>query len=339
MKRLSRQTGISLVEILVAMVISLFLLGGIIQVYAGNRATFAFTNSLAEIQENARFALDTMSQDLRLAGDWGCVDTDPDSLPIGKQRFFNVNDTLGAGNPAGYDNNLHDFTGPTPVQGTNDTGLNGSDTLIVRGGKPGKATVQSPFQAQTNNRLVTDGITSIVAGDLVLVMRCGTNQGRPEVEADILRVTDSTPLGGGAQRQLEFSTTKSQIFQNDAAVIELQTVTYTVANGASGEPALFRQEFNAAAEELIEGVDDMQILYGVDSDDDGFANQYMPANNVANFDNVASVRIMLLLRSVEERVTETPQTYTFNGVTTTAGDTRLRQVFTATVALRNRLGR
>ena len=65
MKHISKQKGISLVEILVALVISLFLLGGIVQVYLGNKTTFKFTNALAEIQENGRFALDWMSQDLR----------------------------------------------------------------------------------------------------------------------------------------------------------------------------------------------------------------------------------------------------------------------------------
>ena len=66
MKLVSKQIGISLVEVLVALVISLFLLGGIVQVYVGNKVTFKFTNALAEVQENGRFALDLMSQDLRL---------------------------------------------------------------------------------------------------------------------------------------------------------------------------------------------------------------------------------------------------------------------------------
>ena len=78
MKGLSKQIGISLVEILVALVISLFLLGGIVQVYVGNKTTFAFTNALAEVQENGRFALDLMSQDLRLVNQWGCISFDPD---------------------------------------------------------------------------------------------------------------------------------------------------------------------------------------------------------------------------------------------------------------------
>ena len=120
-------------------------------------------------------------------------------------------------------------------------------------------------------------------------------------------------------------------------MIELQTVTYSIANGASGEPSLFRTEFGTALE-LVEGIEEMQILYGVDSDNYQFANQYLSSNNVADFEDVVSIRVMLLVRSIDDFVAEAPQTYSFNGAQTTPADRRLRQVFTATVALRNRIG-
>ena len=79
-------------------------------------------------------------------------------------------------------------------------------------------------------------------------------------------------------------------------------------------------------------------VHGVADDNDQFANQYFTADNVLDFDDVVSVRIMLLVRSLDDFVTEDPQTYTFNGVQTTAADRRIRQIFTATIALRNRIG-
>jgi type IV pilus assembly protein PilW len=328
MKNLGKQCGISLVEILVALVISLFLLGGIVQVYLGNKTTFKFTNALAEIQENGRFALDSMSQDLRLSNEWGCVKFNPADTD-------NINNTINTGTFAGYNSNFHDFVGEDAIVGTNNAGLNGSDTLTVRGGKPGQANVQSPFVlAGTASLNVTAG-SRIGQGDFVLVTRCGANDLLIEAEADILRVTTATTVA--ANTLLTFAGSKSQQYQNDASVIELQTVNYSIANGASGQPALFRTEFGTAVE-LVEGVQDLQILYGVDSDNDQFANQYLSSNNVADFDDVVSIRVMLLLRSIDDFVAEAPQTYSFNGAQTTAGDRRLRQVFTTTVALRNRIG-
>jgi type IV pilus assembly protein PilW len=322
-----KQLGISLVEVLVALVISLFLLGGIIQVYVGNKATFSFTNALAEVQENGRFALDTMSQDLRLANEWGCV-------PFNSADTDNINNTLNSGTVAGYQAALHDFVGEEGIEGVNNT-ANGTDSITIRGSKPGQANVKSPFIASGTATLNTTTGSRIGAGDIVLVTRCGANDLLIETEADLLRVTSAT--SDAVKTVLTFSGNKSQQFENDATVIELQTVTYTVAAGASGQPSLWRSEFGVDVE-LVEGVDDMQILYGVDNNSDEFANQYVTANNVADFDDVVSVRIMLLLRSLDDFVIEAPQVYTYNGTTTTAGDRRLRQVFTTTVALRNRIG-
>lgn len=337
MKHLSKQTGISLVEVLVALVISLFLLGGIVQVYVGNKVTFKFTNALAEVQENGRFALDLMSQDLRLANQWGCVAFDPTDTT-------NINDTLNAGTLPGYDADFHDFlspfvTLPGAIAGANNTGLNGSDTLVVRGGKPGQTNVEGPFTATTVNTLNVNPISSISGGDIILVARCGENDLLNAPDADILPVS-SVDTSNPVQTVITVNANKSQVFQNDAMVIELQTVTYSIGLAASGngETALFRREFNGVVEELVEGVEEMQILYGIDSDNDQFPNQYVTSDLVPDFNAVVSLRIMLLIHSIDDFVTEAPQAYTFNGVLTTPADRRLRQVFSTTIALRNRIG-
>ncbi len=333
MKNIDRQHGISLVEILVSLVISIFLLAGIVQVYTGNRATFSFTNALAEIQENGRFALDMISQDLRLAGNWGCIGFDPDDTD-------NINDTLDAATVPGYDSDFHDFIGEDAITGENNTivtTFSNSDPLTIRGGKPIVGTIMAPFHGVGTNTLDVRGSTNFGGNDIILVARCGANDLLIDEEADILRVTSST-VNTPTTTTLTVAGTKSQQFEGDAVVIELQTVNYFLGDGAGGEPALFRQEFNQAAQELVEGIEDMQILYGVDLDDDQFPNQYLTANNVPDFDDVVAIRLQLLVRSIDDFVTEDAQVYTFDGVQTTPNDRRIRQVFTTTIALRNRIG-
>ncbi|MGD2172066.1 MAG: PilW family protein [Gammaproteobacteria bacterium] len=325
----NNQRGISLVEILVALVISLFLLAGIVQVYLGNKTAFKFTNALAEVQENGRYALDLMSQDLRLTSEWGCIEYDPTDTS-------NINNTISSAILGSYDSNFHDFTGEDDIEGTNDTGLNGSDTLTLRGGKTGQSNVKSPFEAATTAKLMIGPDSNIEAGDIILVARCGANDLLINEEADILLVTSAT--AAATETELDLATGKSQQYENDAMVIELQTVNYYIAAGASGEPALYRREFDAAPQELVEGVENLQVLYGVDTDGDEFPNQYQDAASVADFNDVVAVRVMLLMRSVDDNVTEDQQTYTYNGATTTAGDYRIRQVFSTTIALRNRIG-
>jgi type IV pilus assembly protein PilW len=328
MKRLNKQLGISLVEVLVALVISLFLLAGIVQVYTGNKTAFRFTNALAEIQENGRFALDTMTQDLRLAGEWGCVEFD-------SANTDNFNNTIPGVMP-GYDSDFHDFVGEEAIEGTDGV----TDTIIVRGGRPGQGNGESPFETAGSNDLIITNSGNFDTNDIVLVARCGANDLLIDAEADILRVsaTDVGPVPSKSKLTLDGN--KSQQFEKDAMVIELQTVTYSIGVDAnSGEPTLFRQEFNQAPQELVEGIEDMQIWYGLDgADGDGFPNQYLPANNALDYESVVSVRVQLLVRSIDDFVTEDPQTYTYNGATITPADRRIRQVFSTTIALRNRIG-
>lgn len=62
------QRGLTLVEILVAMVISAFLIAGVIQIFISSKQTYRSYDALSRIQENGRFALETMSRDIRAAG-------------------------------------------------------------------------------------------------------------------------------------------------------------------------------------------------------------------------------------------------------------------------------
>lgn len=90
---------------------------------------------------------------------------------------------------------------------------------------------------------------------------------------------------------------------------------------------------------LIEGVEDMQILYGVANGDQN-ANRYVvaPAAGSPDWANVVSARVCLLLRSTEDNLVDQPLNYQdCNGDPKTAPDRRLRRAFTATINLRNRI--
>jgi type IV pilus assembly protein PilW len=89
---------------------------------------------------------------------------------------------------------------------------------------------------------------------------------------------------------------------------------------------------------LIEGVQDMQIKYGVDDPIvDGVPDYY--ADYSAGIESkVVAIRVSLLLRTIEDNIAANPLPYTFNGVQNNApGDRRIRRVFSSTYALRNRI--
>jgi type IV pilus assembly protein PilW len=115
----------------------------------------------------------------------------------------------------------------------------------------------------------------------------------------------------------------------------MQTVTYSIGTGESGEPALFRSEFDDSSE-LVDGIEQLQILYGINTDtSDTSPNQYVTSKEVSNWSKVTAVRIMLLARSPNNVPMDAPQKYTYNDEKITSSDQLLRQVFSSTIAIRN----
>lgn len=124
-------------------------------------------------------------------------------------------------------------------------------------------------------------------------------------------------------------------------------------------PSLYMRQFArngiglADAEELAEGIENLQLRFGVDTNGDGQVDAYKTGKEVANgatataldanWRNVLSVRVGLLIRSPENAgvpgtVAGAPRTYKVLGTTITpANDGTMRQVYETTVALRNRI--
>lgn len=67
----TKQTGLTLVELMVALAIGSFLMIGAIQIYTQSRQAFVVNESIARVQETAQFAMDTIEADLRMASNWG----------------------------------------------------------------------------------------------------------------------------------------------------------------------------------------------------------------------------------------------------------------------------
>jgi type IV pilus assembly protein PilW len=71
MRITERQSGLTLVELMVALAIGSFLVIGAVQIYSQSRQAFVINESIARVQETAQFAIDTIEADLRMASNWG----------------------------------------------------------------------------------------------------------------------------------------------------------------------------------------------------------------------------------------------------------------------------
>jgi len=91
MKKLSR--GFGLIEIMVALVLGLVISMGVIQIFVASRGTYTTQNTSARMQEDARFVLSKMMQEIRMTGMFGCLSVDnlvPANGSIVKPAAFNT---------------------------------------------------------------------------------------------------------------------------------------------------------------------------------------------------------------------------------------------------------
>ncbi len=312
------QRGLSLVELMIAITIGLILSAGIIQIFITNKQTFRMQEGMARLQESGRFAIDLMSRDLRMAGYYGCW-----------------SDTSAMVNTLADTTTVYNFA--VGLEGENDTGVNGSDTITLRGAVANGLVLTTAMTSTTDDFKVQPVVPAPLAvGDIAAISDCNglavfQITGYTEADGSIVHdIGVETP--GNATRDL------GRRFSTDASVYRIATVQYFIANNADGEPELMRQIGADAPVALFEGVENMQILYGEDSDDDGSANRYLPADQVVDMNKVVSIRIALLIRTPEE-IGGDPDTATYDLLGTVfdpADDRRMRRIYTTTIKLRNR---
>ncbi|WP_031340774.1 PilW family protein, partial [Xanthomonas maliensis] len=91
--------GISLIEMMIAMVIGLVLMLGVIQVFSASRTASMLAEGNARAQENGRFALDFLQRDIRMAGHFGCVNDQAHFVRGEGDPVVTTGATSGSGHP------------------------------------------------------------------------------------------------------------------------------------------------------------------------------------------------------------------------------------------------
>jgi type IV pilus assembly protein PilW len=349
----SNQSGMTLVEILVALVISLVLIGGVIQIFVGNKLTYRVQDNLSRIQENGRYAIELLNQDIRMANYRGCAGSKASTARNFLNNSSSINWDLLSANPVqGFHNPSSGWPAALTTTGlTSSDVIAGTDVITVRG----PDTTNSGFVVSQASNVAALQVSQPAAlnlqpNDIVMVADCS--------DIVVFQITNSGTITGDPA-SIEHAATGSspgnssndlhKIFTG-AEVTRLSAKTYYIGTGASGQPALYRRTPINGSQELIEGVENMQVVFGVDdagicgtgSSNDGAIDCYRRADQItaAAWPNVRSIQIRLLLRSLENNLTPVSQPIDYNGATVNSGtgaDRRLRQVFTSTIGLRNQL--
>ena len=313
---ISHSKGFSLIEIMIALVVGLILLSGIIQLLISTRESFNTQSAISRIREDGEFAIQYVSDDLRNTDFWGC-------LRNSAQRVNHLNTS----------NRFYQFT--AALSGTADL-LTNQDSIMVSGVQPtsGLNQVIEPYPETTVSPLTVAAPSGINPSAILFVSDC--------LHGDIFQVTNPAANAGllahlaGVGAPGNVSDTLSAVYGEGAYVYFPYTHEYHIKANESGQPSLY-MTVATGDQALVDNVEQMLVLYGEDTDQDGVVNRYVRASQVSDMDKVLSLRLYLVLRTAEDHLAATPQAYLLNGVMVKPNDTRLRRVYSQTIILRNRL--
>lgn len=340
-----RQHGLTLVELMVAIVIGLILTAGVIQIFLGSNQSYRFQESMSRVQENGRYAVEVLARDLRSVAYRGCGGrslrdmqvTDLTGGPGGGQGGGQGTGDE-AGDPFGL---LADAVRGYSYNGGWSPALDGEvaahnpstdgEILRLRSLAFGPDTNVTAFQSEGSN-LFVDSTEGFEQGQVVIATNC----------MEAVRFEIGNFPGGPPQMTVPGNPAFYETYRPLTVHDDLDSRYYFLAENEVGRSALFRTDGDGAAVELVEGTERLVYEFGVDTNASGEANVYRTAADVqANdeWEDVISVRIAVLVAGAEDNVVDEPQVITFppGAEPFTAEDRRLYQTFTATVSLRNRL--
>ncbi|MFC1665481.1 PilW family protein [Pseudomonadota bacterium] len=255
-------SGFTLIELLVAITISLFVLAGVGVVMVSSRSTYEAQDFNARLQENARFAIQFLSHDLRMAGYWGCASnlSGGDPLAVSANSYTSIKGaTVGVG-----DDLTIEYADPTY-------------SLNVTSALKGSSAIASVEANSGDSSQFEDGDTIVIAD-------CAGAE-KVTISAD--------PAVTGSVVNLTVSPALTRNYINNAEVRLFTSRAYSVALNGQNIPTL---KLDGA--DLVQGVELMRFLFGLDSDGDGAPNSYVNRSSSPDLSTAVSVQTGILVRSI-----------------------------------------
>ena len=312
---MKKQLGYTLIEIFISLAIGLALFAGVLSVFVGMKTTTQETATYGELQENGRFALSVLSDDLLRQNFWGDYTGTLDVAMLNGVPGAPGNECLGEGlNNGTFPNAIGHFrtiwgqeVSSSAVMGCITDAKTDSDIIQL------KRAVSNPLTVSSNNNYYI-----------------------------ISNLNEAEIFTGGAIPVVP----NSQLW-------EYQHHIYYVRDEAQGNntvPVLMqgRLTTNMTFDPIIDGIERIRFMYGIDTDLPGSAgygivNTFVSADNMTltqwdngNNNRILAVRIYVLSRSIlpDNKYTNT-NTYNLGDLPVTFNDNYRRLLFNSTVTLYN----
>jgi len=305
-------SGLTLVELMIGLALSLMILGGAISVFVSSKESFRLEEDVSAMQENFRFIADRLNKDLSMVGYTGCAMPYVDNTPT-VDAFVSgigVTDVIqGVEGGASPDSITVSFALP-------ETGI-----PVVAGG----ATTASPLYVSKNLPLynaLSDNFTATTPVPVTLLvgncdhanifLATGVADATPNglATGSIAHATGVT-IGGVANTSSTLSDRYGSTDNSLAQVFEMEQVTYEIAT-VGGVTGLYETRNGGTRKLVLDNVTDFQILYGIDSEDsDGNADHYVTWTNVPRVADITSINVMLTLVVTRQNGNSVTRNYSF----------------------------
>jgi type IV pilus assembly protein PilW len=312
LSNMKKQLGLSMIELMVAMTISAILLLGVSMIFISNKKTYQTQDALSEVQEAGRFALQFLSEPIQMAGYTGCGNMELiPTIDVRKQldQSIDVSATLRGFEDVGAKNDntkttLRDVLEDSYPQATYNVDwdnvatnwVSGTDIISIYFMQADGTTVTGNTTPVNSNIKINGNPTALAQNDSVMITDCQV--------AYVINITNSpatSPLGAGVVTLTHGGSNNASngyCKNNDCTVTPntgaqvarfVESVYYIGDNNGDNRntTSLYRINISRTissgslvVDELVEGIADMQLVYGVDIDDDRIVDEYQPASTI-----------------------------------------------------------
>ncbi|MDY6929820.1 MAG: PilW family protein [Pseudomonadota bacterium] len=345
------QRGYTIIEVMIALTLSLILTAGLTQIFVANSRTFNVTEASARTQETGRLALSVVAREIRNADYWGCQ-----------------------GSEGVLQGNIENMLNPDPnfdtdlllrgLDAEDGTGPDGSDLLSL-GGLAGNSAIRVTFQPSTTaaNLRVND-TSSFSDNDIIIVTNCRRGHmfqitNVQSTNSVVVHNTGNVEEGpGNATKNIDpsynddpdgasvYQPRQQRFYLRDNATTgrrELVVDGVSILGGNAGAVGTI-----SAPIALLEDIRNFQLQLGRDTTGNGRVDTWSDPGDPLHADQALAIRMSILVRSPDDGVTDGGQSYCYPGwldcaadssLLTTSGtnDTFLYRVYTSTATLRNRI--
>ncbi|MAZ66901.1 MAG: hypothetical protein CMF25_07305 [Kangiellaceae bacterium] len=356
--------GVTLIELMVGLGLGLFIMLGVTHIYANSSAAMGMQKQIARVQEHGRLSAEHLSYELRNAGGGGCampqmkvantVEYSDSGKPLTADFAFGL-----TGYEQGDDNHPSpDDTYAAKTDAFRISGMDVNGSLTVTDHNVNAATIHtnqnSGYPVGTLMAIVSDDCTQMAIFVQTHKTGVNVNHGTGTTNApfknctkDIVGKATYWQAGDGAY--YDCSVGPSTTFGGQApaspfvggSVAEFTSYSYYIRESATlaGVPALYRASAAGVEQEIVIGVEDMQLTYGWVPNAGVSAVQFSDASLIPtdSWPNVYSVKLELLVRATESSGTVPDYELQYNGQTLKFTDGILRKSVSQVVHIRNRI--